>query len=348
MEPLPTTGVARFPQGRRFEAHDSDGKLIDVVVSEMQIVSDGDPAKVLIFPHGKGNYQTFVIRLNVVHAFMAHGVQEPPIYSPKTLGHYCQWQIPGAYSTGSEPHAFDVVQGLQGDCRIMSALQVLALQQPQILKKALTIDTSAGTCTIMLRPTPGPKTVCLTTTQPQAFTFSTALPCKFTLGPDKELLFAGTGSLLTYLPLWPSFFEKALAMMWGGYPALTGAEERAFMSTLGFFDISTIQFSQATSGGDQNVEGRIKTITTAFEAKCPMTTFIMGKQHNYGVVGVTAKGVVICDPNSRQDAAFYDRWDHPKIFDGNAETLKNSASFPMFFTWEQYFENFVWIHIFRQ
>ncbi|MFI6322868.1 hypothetical protein ACIBG8_35405 [Nonomuraea sp. NPDC050556] len=353
MHPLPTTGVARFPGGRQLKVTTADThRVIDEAVTEMSINHDVDAntIEVRVVPANGAGPKIYVLSRYDVYGFMQHGIAEPA-YDPASNSpkHYKTWPIPGPYSTGDKPHPWDVVQGEKQDCRILSALQVLALCQPKILMQALTCDVGAGTCTVMLRRTPGPKGVAATTAPLEAFTFTTALPCKWT-GPNTatQLLYAGADSVIDYLPLWPSFFEKALAVMWGGYGALAGAEERSLMSALGITTMQAIQFTKAARTGEQNVRGWITTLCDAFAAGCPTTAFIIGKQHNYGIVGVSPTHVVVCDPNSRQTGDYYARWnDSPRIFDGTPAMLQSSVNFPMKLTWAQFFENFMWAYIFR-
>jgi hypothetical protein len=345
MQPLPTTGVARFPSGHRLNTTDSTGRIIDLVVFEITIIGEkNDKLEVRVIPEDAGS-KIFVIPRNDAYAFMQHGIPEP-LLDPATnvASQYKSWPIIGPYSSGDAPHPWDVIQGAKNNCRILSGLQVLALCQPKLLMNALTFDAAAGTCTIRLRRTPGPKKEALTNAPFEDFTFSTALPCKWAPGVP-QLLYAGADTDTTHLPLWACFFEKALAIMWGGYGALAGAEERSLMSALGINEVTTLQFG---SSGVMNAAGWAKSMKESFAANRPMTTFIMGKQHNYGVVGASDDGVIICDPNSRQTGDYFQRWDGGhRVFKGQAVTLQDSANFPMFFTWEQYFENFLWAHIFQ-
>ncbi|MFI6604832.1 hypothetical protein ACIBHX_52170 [Nonomuraea sp. NPDC050536] len=345
MQPLPTTGVARFPKVQQFKGKDSKGTPVDLMVQEIVILGEAGDLVEVRFITEQLMVKVIELHHDAAYAFMQQGIPEPRLDpATKTVCQYRSWPIPGPYSSGDAPHPWDVVQGAKNNCRVMSGLQVLALCRPKLLMKALTCDTATGTCTIRLRRTPGPQQVAATNAPFEKFTFSTALPCVLGVNPP-ELVYAGAGALTKYLPLWPSFFEKALAIMWGGYGALTGAEERSLMSALGIHNVTTHHFAKDVELDNTAV---VMGMQTAFAACLPMTTFIMGKQHNYGVVGADAKGVIICDPNSRPNQTYYDRWDgKPNVFNGQRATLESSANFPMFFTWDQYFDTFMWVHIFQ-
>ncbi|MEV6866148.1 hypothetical protein AB0M44_34790 [Streptosporangium subroseum] len=348
MQPPPTTGVARFPKGLQFKADDRKGRTIDLLVYEIAVIGESDnfvEVRVILDTVAP---KIFEIQRHVAYAFMQQGIAEPKLDPTTNVPvQYKSWPIPGPYSSGDAPHPWDVIQGAKNNCRILSALQVLALCRPTFLMNALTFDAAAETCTIRLRRTPGPTEVAATNAPFEPFTFSTALPCKWAPGAP-QLVYAGADTDTTYLPLWSCFFEKALATMWGGYGALTGAEERSLMSALGVNDVITLHFDRLDRTGEVNTAGWSKSMKDAFAAKRPMTTFIMGKQHNYGVVGVNDAGVIICDPNSRQIGDYFERWQgNHKVFNGQTTTLQQSVNFPMFLTWDQYFTNFMWVHIFQ-
>lgn len=348
MQPLqPITGRVRFtePQGQLVVTYDDQGNGTAFQAAEISILSQGDPTTVMIIEIGVARPgRRLEIRQADAQRLLLRGIAEPQVAEAHLpFANYLVFNNP---PFNGQPKPSDVIQGRMGNCRIVSALQSIAVFCPGLLTSALH-NNGNGTFTIMLKPSPHGEAEPKTNQAPQPFTISTALPCDRITGDSPDLFYCGRGSDLATFPLWPALFEKAFALMWGGYEKLQGAKETPLMLALGLTKGFTLDFMKP----DRLPQNWKQKMLQAAAAGHPMTCSLQGLQHNYAVIAVSENGVVVSDPRTHRDPAAVQRWATPSVFgwvdDGHLvgkPSHTEADSFPMLFSWEDFLEAFRWVY----
>ncbi|MEV5568973.1 C2 family cysteine protease [Spirillospora sp. NPDC052269] len=274
-------------------------------------------------------------------ALVGRSVKEPDLVS----GHD---QLGGYFAPASElfrgaPHPSDVTQGLVGDCRVASAFQAVAASKdgPALLRSL--IAAVDGGYQVRLIPTTGPKAMPASGAKPETMTISGYLPVT---RHNRDPLYLLSGS--PYGPsstavLWPAVLEKAFATMWGGYAALDGAEERPVLAALGLTDF--VHFNWMNDEENKPAAARAKMPSLAAEGYA-LTTAARAKRHNYAILSVAEDGVLVSDPNTARGDDAAKRWTSPATVK-RADQLPTSAEFPLLFTWDAFFQTFMWYYAAR-
>ncbi|MFC4906088.1 C2 family cysteine protease [Actinomadura gamaensis] len=275
----------------------------------------------------------------VLAELLDRSVREPDLIDKHdVLGGYFQ---AGTALFQGPPHPADIAQGLVGDCRVASAFQAVAATPggPALIQSLITTGTDVYR--VRLVPTAGPKSMPASGATATAIEISDYLPVTRN---DKNPLYLLSGTPYgptSSTPIWPAVLEKAFATMWGGYAALDGAEERPVFAALGLGDITHVNWMS----GDESKPAVAKTriMSLAKDGYAITTAAARGPRHNYAVIGVTEDGPVIADPNTKRGAEAEKRWKSAEVV-AKLDKMPTADQFPLHFTWDAFFQNFMWIY----
>ncbi|MEV4256206.1 C2 family cysteine protease [Spirillospora sp. NPDC049652] len=274
-------------------------------------------------------------------ALAGRSVKEPDLLSTHDgIGGYF---APDSALFPSAPHPSDVAQGLVGDCRVASAFQALAASKggPALIQSLIT--TTEGGYNVRLVPTTGPKALPASGARPETMTISRHLPVSRHNRDPLYLLSGSPYGPTSTTPLWPAVLEKAFATMWGGYAALDGAEERPVLAALGLGDFVHVNWMSDEETKPAVAKAKMPSLAADGYA---ITTAARGKRHNYAVLAAGEDGVLVSDPNTPRGGDAEKRWKSATLIK-NAEKLPGSDEFPLLFTWDAFFQAFMWFYAAR-
>lgn len=336
-------GRVRFPQGRAIKGQSLSGAPVELTVAEIIVVGRPNPGCVRVVKHGKewaAAGSTVQLADEDLVGLLREGVPEPMVADAEMMVS-AYLPLTNAPFSGT-PLPSDVNQGLVGDCRVISALQAIAVAQPALLTSALSGDSD--TYQVTLKRAPAPDKAPASNQRPEVFRVSGALPVN-RLSKEPELLYClrGNDPEAASFPVWPAIFEKAFAVMWGGYGRLAGALEEPVMLALGLTSPLSSKIQLLNNAKPDPTAWREKMIHFYAE-KMPMTTTIQDKRHNYAIIRVGEDGVVVSDPNTRRTGDFLARWAEPRHVSTAPDFVRDSEVWPLFFPWDTFFDKFMWVY----
>lgn len=331
----------RFPGGRMIKGQSLSGAPVELTVSEIIVVDKPKPGCVRVVKQDWATAGTTVqLADEDLVALLKEGIPEPMVAETETVASGFL-PLTNAPFSGT-PLPSDVNQGLIGDCRVISALQAIAVAQPALLTSAL--SGGPDTYGVALKRAPAPDKAPASSQRPEVFRVSGALPVN-RLPKEPELLYClrGNDTKDTSFPVWPAIFEKAFAVMWGGYGKLAGALEEPVMLALGLTSPLSSKIQLLNNAKPDPAAWREKMMRFHAE-NMPMTTTIQDKRHNYAIIRVSEDGVVVSDPNTRRTGDFLARWATPRHVSTAPGFVADSEVWPLFFPWDTFFDRFMWVY----